>query len=184
MIAGAEEDGSSAEELLAAAIAIMSGVTEDSTRSLLNSQKGSQTWRMDISFEIRSSGFVYGMLEKGIDAETRGAAKGMRLLKSKMGAVFDLPATMTDKIEINFKNTDTITLAKLETLDMDELEPLRFGGGGGGGGRSGGFGGGRGGGRSFGGRGGGGGRFGGRGGGGGGRGGGNRNGGGWQRKKY
>lgn len=181
MIAGAEEDGSSAEELLAAAIAIMSGVTEDSTRSLLNSQKGSQTWRMDISFEIRSSGFVYGMLEKGIDAETRGAAKGMRLLKSKMGAVFDLPASMTDKVELNFNNTDTITLAKLDTLDMDELEPLRFGGGGGGG-RSGGFGGGRGGGRSFGGRGGGN-RFGGdrRGGG---RGGGNRNGGGWQRKKY
>lgn len=181
MIAGAEEDGSSAEELLAAAIAIMSGVTEDSTRSLLNSQKGSQTWRMDISFEIRSSGFVYGMLEKGIDAETRGAAKGMRLLKSKMGAVFDLPASMTDNVELNFNNTDTITLAKLDTLDMDELEPLRFGGGGGGG-RSGGFGGGRGGGRSFGGRGGGN-RFGGdrRGGG---RGGGNRNGGGWQRKKY
>jgi len=184
MIAGAEEDGSSAEDLLAAAIAIMSGVTEDSTRSLLNSQKGSQTWRMDISFEIRSSGFVYGMLEKGIDAETRGAAKGMRLLKSKMGAVFDLPATMTDKVELNFNNTDTITLAKLDTLDMDELEPLRFGGGGGGGGRSGGFGGGRGGGRSFGGGRGGGNRFGGdrRGGG---RGGGNRNGGGgWQRKKY
>ena len=90
MIAGAEEDGSSAEELLAAAIAIMSGVTEDSTRSLLNSQKGSQTWRMDISFEIRSSGFVYGMLEKGVDAETRGAAKGMRLFKSKMGAVFEI----------------------------------------------------------------------------------------------
>lgn len=184
MIAGAEEDGSSAEELLAAAIAIMSGVTEDSTRSLLNSQKGSQTWRMDVSFEIRSSGFIYGMLEKGMDADTRGAAKGMRILKNKMGGVFDLPASMTDKVEATFSNTDSISLTKCESLDMDELEPLRYGGGGGRGGGSsfggnrrggGGFGGNRNGGRSFGG---------GRGRGGGGRGGGGGRSGGWQRKKY
>ena len=39
MIAAAEENDGSAEDLLAAAIAIMSGVTEDSTRSMLNSKK-------------------------------------------------------------------------------------------------------------------------------------------------
>ena len=42
MIATAEEDG--AEGLLAAA----------TTHSLLNSKKGSQTWQMDVQFEIRS----------------------------------------------------------------------------------------------------------------------------------
>jgi len=76
MIAAAEENESSAEELLAAAIAIMSGVTEDSTRSLLNCKKGAQTWQMDIGFEVRSSGFIYGMLEKAISPEARSEAKG------------------------------------------------------------------------------------------------------------
>ena len=76
MIAEAEENESSAEDLLAAAIAIMSGVTEDSTRSLLNCRKGAQTWPMDISFEVRSSGFIYGMLEKAVSAEARSEAKG------------------------------------------------------------------------------------------------------------
>lgn len=175
MIAEAEENESSAEDLLAAAIAIMSGVTEDSTRSLLNCRKGAQTWQMDISFEVRSSGFIYGMLEKAVSAEARSEAKGMRLYANNMGGVFDLPAKMTPTVETLFKNTETISLKKCE--ELPELAPMRFAGGGGGNrsGRGGGgnrFGGGnsRGGGYS---------KFGGRSGHGGGRGGGA-----WKRKKY
>jgi len=148
MIASAEEEGSSAENLLASAIAIMSGVTDCSVRSILNNKKGSQTWQMDVKFEIRSTGFIYGMLEKGISAEVRGAAKAMRSFKNKLGGVFDLPAEMTEQVEANWNDTATITLQKCETLP--ELAPLKFdnsvprsgfGGGGrgrGGGGRGGG----------------------------------------------
>lgn len=178
MLAAAEEEGDGAEKLLAAAIAIMSGVTSDTTRSLLNSKKGSQTWQMDINFEIRSSGFIYNMLEKAVNAEARSAAKGMRLLANNMGGVFDLPIEMTNTVEANFNDSDNIKLYKCQ--ELPELAPMKFSE------KS--FGGGRGGGRSFGGRGGGGGFRGGSRGGrgssrGGGRGGGSR-GGGWNRKKY
>ena len=113
MIASAEEEGSSAENLLASAIAIMSGVTDCSVRSILNNKKGSQTWQMDVKFEIRSTGFIYGMLEKGISAEVRGAAKAMRSFKNKLGGVFDLPAEMTEQVEANWNDTATITLQKV-----------------------------------------------------------------------
>merc|ERR1712003_187257 len=88
------------------------------------------------------------MLEKGISAEVRGAAKAMRSFKNKLGGVFDLPAEMTEQVEANWNDTATITLQKCETLP--ELAPLKFdnsvprsgfGGGGrgrGGGGRGGG----------------------------------------------
>lgn len=182
MIAGAEEDGSSAENLLAAAIAIMSGVTDCTSRSLLNSKKGSQTWQMDVKFELRSSGFIFALLEKSISAEARAAAKGMRLFKNMLGGVFDLPSEMTDKVEANWNDTETLTLKKCD--ELPELAALKFDRGasfgGGGNRRSGGFGGGsRGGGRGGGGRG--------RGGSFGGNRGGNRNGGDrqpWKRKKY
>ena len=180
MLAAAEEEGDGAEKLLAAAIAIMSGVTSDTTRSLLNSKKGSQTWQMDINFEIRSSGFIYNMLEKAVNAEARSAAKGMRLLANNMGGVFDLPIEMTNTVEANFNDSDNIKLYKCQ--ELPDLAPMKFsnersfGGGG------------RGGGRSFGGRGGGsrGGSRGGRGfSRGGSRGGSSRGGGGgWNRKKY
>ena len=113
MIASAEEEGSSAENLLASAIAIMSGVTDCSVRSVLNNKKGSQTWQMDVQFEIRSTGFIYGMLEKGISAEVRQAAKAMRSFKNKLGGVFDLPVEMTEQVEANWNDTATITLQKV-----------------------------------------------------------------------
>ena len=123
MIAAAEEEGEGAEQLLASAIAIMSGVTRDTTRSLLNSQKGSQTWQMDIQFEIRSSGFIYNMLEKAVNAEARSAAKGMRLLANNMGGVFDLPVEMTSVVENHFEDSDNIKLYKAESLP--ELAPMK-----------------------------------------------------------
>ena len=123
MIAAAEEEGEGAEQLLASAIAIMSGVTQDTTRSLLNSKKGSQTWQMDINFEIRSSGFIYNMLEKAVNAEARAAAKGMRLLANNMGGVFDLPIEMTSVVENNFNDSDNVKLYKAESLP--ELAPLK-----------------------------------------------------------
>ena len=123
MIAAAEEEGEGAEQLLASAIAIMSGVTQDTTRSLLNSKKGSQTWQMDINFEIRSSGFIYNMLEKAVNAEARAAAKGMRLLANNMGGVFDLPIEMTSVVESHFNDSDNVKLYKAESLP--ELAPLK-----------------------------------------------------------
>lgn len=183
MIAAAEEEGSSAETLLASAIAIMSGVTDCSSRSMLNGKKGSQTWQMNVKFELRSSGFIFGIIEKAISAEARGAAKGMRLLLDNMGGVFDLPSAMTEEVEMKWADTETLTLEKCEKLP--EMAELKFDKSRGSsfGGASRGFGGGREAraysGRSFGG---------GRGGGsrGGGRGGGSRGGGGgsWNRKKY
>jgi len=173
MIAAAEEDGSSAESLLASAIAIMSGVTDCSSRSMLNGKKGSQTWRMDVKFELRSSGFIFALLEKSISAEARAACKGMRLLSDNLGGVFDLPSSMTEEVEKKWGDTETLTLAKCDILP--EMAPMKFDSSGGGGSdRRYGGGGGRG--RSFGGGRGGGGRGGGRGRGGGG--------GSWQRKKY
>merc|ERR1719295_2556193 len=107
---------------------------------------------MDINFEIRSSGFIYNMLEKAVNAEARAAAKGMRLLANNMGGVFDLPIEMTSVVENNFNDSDNVKLYKAESLP--ELAPLKYGNDrNGGGGRS--FGGGRGGGRGGGGRGGG-----------------------------
>lgn len=170
MIAEAEENESSAEVILSKAIAIMSGVTDSSARSTLSGKKGFQTWQMDATFELRSTGFIYGLLEKSVGPKARGEAKGMRMKLDNTGGCFDLPSSMTEEIEKHWKDTETLTLIKCDKLP--ELAELKFSNersGGGGGGRS--YGGGRGGGR-------------GRGGGGRGRGGGRGGGKPWERKKY
>ena len=45
---------------------------------------------MDIAFEIRSSAFIYSMLEKGINAEARAEAKGMRMMKVSYDIILTL----------------------------------------------------------------------------------------------
>ena len=46
---------------------------------------------MEVKFELRSSGFIFALLEKSISTEARAAAKGMRLFEDNLGGVFDLP---------------------------------------------------------------------------------------------
>jgi ATP-dependent RNA helicase DDX21 len=174
---------------LAAALAVISGCTKMTNRSLLSSKEGQTTYMLSKSDEeIRGKSFVYVIMKKMLGEEQgEQAVHKICFTKDKKALVFDVSSEFDSVIEEKWFNTRSLEMKKV--TELPELEEERQSGGGGGGGRFGGRGGGgRGGGRGFGGdrnggRGGGRG-FGGRSGGGGGRDGGRSGGFGGNKRKF
>ncbi|CBY16445.1 unnamed protein product, partial [Oikopleura dioica] len=113
MIAEAEEEEeSSTEKLLASAIAIMSGVTDSTSRSLISGKKGFQTWQMSVSFEMNNQYLIFKLLEKGISEKARVEARNVRVFMDRMGAAFDLPTTMTNEVSEKWNDSDKFQLKR------------------------------------------------------------------------
>jgi len=180
-------ESSSAEEALAAALAVISGYDKpQQQRSLLSSQVGYITVEIKSQKAIYSPSYIINMLSRYIQPNQVSQIKEIRLCEG--GAVVDMPVAVAESLVENQDSYDmqgmTFEICK-ELPELKEREERRSsfgneGGYGSRGGYGGGYGGGgRGGGRGYGGgRGGGGGGYGGRSGGGygGGRGGGGRGG--------
>ena len=79
---------------------------------------------MDVKFELRSSGFIFALLEKSVCVEARAAAKGMRLYSNNLGGVFDLPSEMTEEVESKWRDTETLQLKKC--TELPDLAPMKF----------------------------------------------------------
>ena len=170
-------DSTDSVELVAAALAVISGYTSvTKERSLLSSLEGHTTLLLKSTDKIFSPRFVTGIIGKFLQENQLRLVKDIRLCKE--GAVFDVPSHIATSIVDNQKDYSSRTVSFEICKELPELEEREErqgysrnsgyggnrGGGGGYGGRGGGggYGGGGYGGRSGGGRGGGG--FGGRGG--------------------
>eukprot|EP00116_Pleurobrachia_bachei_P002793 sb/3463055/ len=159
-----------AEDIVAAALSYISGVTEIKTRSTLSSMEGYTAYQMSNTFEVRSPYFFWNALEQGLGETFRAEVKFMKLTKDKTGCVIDVPCKYDEFIADTWQDSDSMQLFKMtEIPDLEDFRG-RFGGGGAGGGGYNRNGGGNGGYNRNGGGGGGGWNKGGRGGGGGGRG--------------
>ena len=181
------EGDTPAEDVLAAALAKITGHTEIKPRSLLTAHEDFVTLQFICPHEVDKPGFVFSFLRRLLpDEDTVNEAKRMTLTTDGKGAVFDIPHNLTDLFMKKCGNDDEsqprliIPTALPSVKERPAESSGGFGGGGGfnngghftrgsgWGGRGGGGGGGYGGGN----------RSGGRGGGGRGRGGGGRGGGG------
>jgi len=156
MLKDGEESGKDAATILAAALAKVAGYSEaPKQRSLLTSATGMITCcvRMQQT-EVRSLSFVWGLIrrylvEDGADEKV----KGMRMLRDRTGACFDVPAELEETIRNLQPNDRRVsfevpeTLPELQQIDVPPPQPKWRGGndrrnGGGFGGRNGGGGGG------------------------------------------
>ena len=129
-----------AVDALAAALAKITGNTEViKARSLLSSQEGFTTGLITVGFEMRSSGYVWGVLTRLLE-DAKDNIRGMRLTKDKQGAVFDVPNQTMDQLKKVWVETNTLALTFPESLpELEEAKDMgdSYGGGGFGGGRSG-----------------------------------------------
>ncbi|KAG6605682.1 DEAD-box ATP-dependent RNA helicase 7 [Cucurbita argyrosperma subsp. argyrosperma] len=153
----------SAVELLAKALAKLSGYTEIKSRSLLTSMENHVTLILEAGKPIFSPSFAYSVLRRFLPEEKVESVKGMTLTADGYSAVFDVQTEDLDAFLTGQGNAANVSLEVLKTLPkLQDREQSRGGGrfGGGGSGGRGGFGSDRrnGGGRFSGGRGGGGGR--------------------------
>ncbi|XP_067673213.1 nucleolar RNA helicase 2-like [Haliotis asinina] len=118
---------------LSAALAVISGSTTISSRSLLSSKEGFTTYVFRTNMELRGTGYVWRALEKFLGEEDKEKATGMRMLEDKMGCAFDMPSELDDKIEANWTDGKYDTLVK--ATEVPKLLPQSsFSGGRGGGG--------------------------------------------------
>lgn len=144
--AGAEEvlKEKDAVSALAAALAVISGTTKVSNRSIMSSREGYTTYMISkTDEEIRGKSFVFVLVKKIIgDDEGEKAISGIRFTKDRKGLCFDIDCKYDEVIESQWHNTKSLSMDKLE--ELPELEPEESRGGfggsrGGGGGRGGGF---------------------------------------------
>ena len=81
-----------AKEALSRALALTTGYTNMiKQRSLLFSAEGYITYMIEAPHEIRSPGYFWNVLKRYFAPEITDSIKGMSLLLSKTGVVFDLP---------------------------------------------------------------------------------------------
>eukprot|EP00494_Astrolonche_serrata_P010590 UN10658 len=110
-----EEPAMEPKVALANALAVISGYTEESTmRSVLSCSRNYVTVLAETTNEIRSAGYVFSQIEKVFDWDLRQNVRGMTLLATKLGAVFDCPSSRvgvvceTSKPWIKFSKIDVI----------------------------------------------------------------------------
>lgn len=184
------------EDVLAAALAKITGHTEIKPRSLLTAHEDFVTLQFVCPHEVDKPGFVFSFLRRNIpDEDTLNEVKRMTLTVDGKGAVFDVPHALKDQFmkKCGGEDEEQPRLIMPKKLPQIKERPAEASGGFGGGGfnngghytRGSGWGGrGGGGGGGYGGNRGSSGGFGGRGGGGGGRGGGRGGGGGFRGGKF
>jgi len=100
---------------LANAFALVSGYTnETNVRSVLSCSRNFVTILATTDEEVRGAGYVFSQLEKLVSWDLRDAVRGMTLLESKRGAVFDCPKervealTSVEKPWIKFEKVETL----------------------------------------------------------------------------
>jgi len=123
---------------LAAALAVISGCTKISNRSLLSSREGFTTYVLSKSDEeIRGKSFVYVIMKKLLgEDQGENAVNKICFTKDKKSLVFDVSSEFDSVIEEKWFNTRSLEMKKV--TELPELEEERQGGGGGGGGFGGG----------------------------------------------
>lgn len=152
-------ESSSAEEALAAALAVISGYSQpQQQRSLMSSLVGHTTVQINSDKKIFSPSYVMNMLSRYIQANKMSQIRDIRLCA--VGAVVDMPTELAENLVENQDSYDLFGISFEYCKELPELEEREernergrggFGGrggrgGGGYGGRDGGYGGGRGGG--------------------------------------
>lgn len=143
---GAEEvlKTKDAVSALAAALAVISGCTKVTQRSLMSSRENMTTYIISKSDEeIRGKSFVYVIMKKLIgDNEAEQAVQQVRFTKDKKSLVFDVSSEYDDIILEKWFNTKSLEMKVCTELPDLEEEAGRNGfdrnGGGGGGYRNGG----------------------------------------------
>ncbi len=129
---------------LAAALAVISGCTKVTQRSLLSSRENMTTYIISkTDEEIRGKSFVYVIMKKIIgDDNAEAAISKIVFTKDKKGLVFDVSSEYDEVIAEKWFNTKSLSLEQLTVLPELEEERVnpsrngfgRSGGGGGGGG--------------------------------------------------
>ena len=164
-----ESSGLPVLDVLAKAIAKLTGQTELKRRSLLTSHDDATTLMLKANTSMHSPSYAFSCLRKYLPEEIVNEARRINLTVDGKGAVFDVPSRSVEQF-IAEQEGENFTVEILDALPELQVKPDRgfgedrsFGGrggrGGGFGGRGGGYGGGRGGGRGGSRGGGGGGRF-------------------------
>lgn len=120
-----------AEDIIAAALSYISGLTEIKKRSLLSSMDDFTAYQMSNIFEVRSPYYFWNALETGLGATFRADVKFMKLTKDKMGCVVDVPSKYEEFIEDTWVDTNKVKLFKMTELpELEDYDPRRqFGGG-------------------------------------------------------
>lgn len=112
-----------AEEVVAAALAHISGITEIKKRSLLSTQEGFIAYEMTNSFEVRSPYYFWNALEEALGADFRAAISTMRLTEDKTGCVIDVPEKWQEHITNTWEDHKEMTLS--ECTELPALEQFR-----------------------------------------------------------
>ena len=111
------------EEALQRALAIISGYTETmKQRSLLFSAEGYITYLVETDREVRGLGYIWGILRRILAPSVVDSIKGMKMLKNRMGGVFDIKEEY--KTEVNeaiAANQDSYTKISIAT-ELPEIE--------------------------------------------------------------
>ncbi|KAH0623519.1 hypothetical protein JD844_006348 [Phrynosoma platyrhinos] len=126
-----EEKG--AVEALAAALAHISGATSIEQRSLLNSDAGYVTMRLQCSVEMHSIGYAWRGLKEQLGEDIDNKVFRMRFLKGKTGVCFDIPVAELSKMQQTWQDTRRWQLSVATELPELEESPNEGGRGGGGG---------------------------------------------------
>ncbi|XP_065892594.1 nucleolar RNA helicase 2-like isoform X2 [Dysidea avara] len=119
-----EERG--AVEVVSAALAYISGVTEMKSRSLLSSQPGFTTYHLCSSAEFRGPGYMWKVIREHFPLELKDAIRGMRMCKDSKGVVFDLPNGFNEIVKNQWKDSDR-TFLKIPQ-QLPELQERADGG--------------------------------------------------------
>ncbi|XP_038600031.1 nucleolar RNA helicase 2-like [Tachyglossus aculeatus] len=135
-----EEKG--AVDALAAAIAVIAGVTSVEQRSLLNAAAGYVTMTLQCSMELHTISYAWRSLKEQLGEDIDDKVNHICLLKGRMGVCFDVPQAAVQFIKEQWQDTRRWQLSV--ATELPELEEPYRDGGRGGRGRGGGRGGGRG----------------------------------------
>ncbi|XP_038876470.1 DEAD-box ATP-dependent RNA helicase 7 [Benincasa hispida] len=127
----------SAVELLAKALAKLSGYTEIKSRSLLTSMENHVTLILDAGKPIFSPSFAYSVLRRFLPEEKVESVKGMTLTADGYSAVFDVQTEDLDAFLTGQENAANVRIEVLKSLpklqDREQSRGGRFGGSGRGG---------------------------------------------------
>lgn len=115
-----------AVDILARALAYISGYKDIVARSLLSSQQGFTTYHMTASQEIRAVSYFWKVLESSFPPEVKESVKGMRMSKDNKAVVFDLPSKFDTMIKEQWKDTMRVKLCVPTSLPELKDRPPEF----------------------------------------------------------
>ncbi len=113
-----------AREAISRAIAIITGYTKNvKQRSLLSSSEGFITYVIEVAYEVQKCSILMDILRKNCDSAIVDSIKGMRVLKNRRGAVFDIKEdskTIFDKIAETLKAQGIVIYQVKELPEFNE----------------------------------------------------------------